>query len=111
VATALALLRNLEPARVDGLLGALPEETRQLLDALSPARHLARTRIRLVLVHGRHDPAIPFTETLRLAAAAPERARPVVVDLIGHVEGQAPAWRRLADFLRLWSVCYELLAG
>ncbi len=107
----LALLRNHEPARVDGLLEALPAETQALLDALSPARHLGRTRVRLLLVHGRDDPAIPFTESLRLAAAAPDRTRLVLVELIGHVEGQAPAWRRLADFLRLWSVCYELLAG
>jgi hypothetical protein len=34
-----------------------------------------------------------------------------VVDLIGHVEGQAPTGQRLLDLLRLWSVCYELLAG
>ena len=111
VAAVLALLRNREPARVDALLQALPKETRDLLDALSPARHLGRTGARLLLVHGRNDPAIPFTETLRLAAAAPARARPVVVDLIGHVEGQAPAGRRLADLWRLWGVCYELLAG
>jgi pimeloyl-ACP methyl ester carboxylesterase len=110
VAAVLALLRNRDPARVDALLDALPAETRRLLDALSPARHLGRTRARLVLVHGRGDPAIPFTETLRLAAAAPDRARPVVVDLVGHVEGHAPVGRRLLDLLRLWGVCYELLA-
>lgn len=111
VAAVLAVLRNREPARVDALVDALPVETRELLDALSPARHLARTRARLLLVHGRGDPAIPFTETLRLAAAAPDRARPVVVDLIGHVEGRTPAGRGLLDLVRLWSVCYELLAG
>jgi pimeloyl-ACP methyl ester carboxylesterase len=111
VAAVLAVLRNREPARVDALLDALPAETRELLDVLSPARHLGRTRARLLLVHGRDDPAIPFTETLRLAAAAPDRARPVLVDLVGHVEGRAPAWRALRDLLRLWSVSYELLAG
>ena len=107
----LALLQNRDPARVDALLDALPLETRELLDALSPARHLRRTPARLLLVHGRDDPAIPYTESLRLAAAAPERSRLALVGLIGHVEGQAPAWHRLADLMRLWSVCYELLAG
>ena len=107
----LALLQNREPARVDSLLDALPAETQGLLDALSPARHLARASPRLLLVHGKNDPAIPFTESMRLAAAARDRARVVIVELIGHVEGQAPAWRRLADVIRLWSVCYELLAG
>ena len=107
----LAILQNSDPARVDGLLEALPAETRALLDALSPARHLGRTGVRLLLVHGKDDPAIPFTERLRLAAAAPARTRLVLVELVGHVEGQAPAWHRLADLLRLWSVSYELLAG
>jgi hypothetical protein len=63
------------------------------------------------VVHGRDDAAIPFTESLRLAAAAPDRSRLVLVDLISHVEGRAPAWDRLVDLARLWSVCYELLAG
>jgi fermentation-respiration switch protein FrsA (DUF1100 family) len=107
----LALLQNRDPARVDALLRDLPLETRQLLDLLSPVRHLGQGSARLLLVHGRDDPAIPFSESLRLAAAAPGRARLVLVGLIGHVEGQAPAWHRLTDLLRLWSVSYELLAG
>jgi pimeloyl-ACP methyl ester carboxylesterase len=107
----LALLQNHDPGRVDALLEALPLETRQLLDTLSPARHLGRGSARLLLVHGRDDPAIPFSESRRLAAATPGRSRLVLVGLIGHVEGQAPAWHRLTDLLRLWSVSYELLAG
>jgi fermentation-respiration switch protein FrsA (DUF1100 family) len=106
----LAVLQNREPERVDALLRALPRETRQLLDTLSPARHLGRGRARLLLVHGQDDPAIPYTESLRLAAAAPGRARVVLVRLIHHVEGQAPAWHRLVDLWRLWTVAYELLA-
>ena len=107
----LALLRNRDPGRVDVLLDALPPRTRDLLETMSPARHLQRSGARLVLVHGREDPAIPFTESLRLAAAVPNRSRVVLVDLIGHVEGQASTRRQLLDFARLWSVCYELLAG
>jgi len=107
----LALLQNRDPTRVDALIDALPGTTRQLLETLSPARHFGRTRARLLLVHGRGDPAIPFTESLRLAAAVADRSRVVIVDLVGHVEGQAPTRRQLADFVRLWSVCYELLAG
>jgi len=107
----LALLQNRDPARVDALLDALPARTRELLETLSPARNLGRPGARLLLVHGRQDPAVPFTESLRLAAAVPDRSRVVIVDLVGHVEGQAPTRHQLADFARLWSVCYELLAG
>ena len=107
----LALLQNRDPGRVDALLDALPPRTQELLGAMSPARHLQRSGARLLLVHGREDPAIPFTESLRLAAAVPDRSRVVIVNLVGHVEGQAPTPRQLLDFARLWSVCYELLAG
>ena len=78
---------------------------------MSPARHLGRSRARLLVVQGKDDPAIPFTESLRLVATVPDRSRLVLIELIGHVEGQRPSWRRVADFVRLWSVCYELLAG
>ena len=108
----LAVLENRDPARVDALLAALPPETQGLLDALSPARHAQRLRGRLVLVHGRDDPAIPYTESLRLAAAAdPWRTRLVLVDLLAHVEGHTPAWRQLLDVMRLWGTVYELFRG
>lgn len=108
----LAVLTNRDPARVDALLATLPPDTRALLDALSPARHATRFPGRLLLVHGREDPAVPFTESLRLLAAAdPRQTRLVLVSLVGHVEGLGPAWSQLADLARLWSVVYELFRG
>ncbi len=108
----LAVLENRDPERVDRLLAALPPETQALLDALSPVRDVGRLRARLVLVHGRDDPAIPFTESLRLAAAAdPGRTRLVLVDLLAHVEGRSPAWQQARDLVWLWSAVYELLRG
>ncbi|MGH7393272.1 MAG: alpha/beta hydrolase family protein, partial [Candidatus Rokuibacteriota bacterium] len=85
----------------------------RLLDALSPERAAPRIPARLVLVHGRGDRAVPFTESLRLAAARPERTRVVIIDAIGHVEaagrsGPFGAWRDLAA---LWAVMYGLLAA
>jgi len=108
----LAVLTNQDPARVDPLLAALPAETRVLLDALSPARHVSRLRARLVLVHGRDDPAVPVTESLRLAAAAhPDRTRLVLVDLLSHIEGRLPTRRQLGDLLQLWGAVYEIFRG
>jgi pimeloyl-ACP methyl ester carboxylesterase len=104
-----AVLENRDPAQVDRLLAALPAETRALLDALSPARVVPRVDARLLLIHGRDDPAVPYTESIRLAAAAdPARTRLVLVDLIAHVEGLTPAWRQARDLLELGTAAYEL---
>jgi hypothetical protein len=108
----LAVLTNRDPARVDGLLAALPPEIHARLDRLSPARFARQLSGRLLIVHGREDPAIPFTEGLRLAAAAhPARTRLVLVDLVDHVEGRRAAWRQVWDLLRLWGSAYELFRG
>ena len=105
------LLATRDPARIDALLDAPPPGTARLLDALSPVGAVTRIRARLVLVHGRADPAVPYTESLRLAAARPARTRVVVVGVLDHVEGGAPGAAALGDALALWSVVYGLIAG
>jgi len=101
------LVANRDPAAVDALLGALPAASRQLLSALSPEERVARIRAPLFLVHGRDDPAVPYSETLRLAQAAElsgRRARVAIVGALGHVEpGAGSRWR---DLLRLWGTFY-----
>lgn len=93
-------------------LDRLPPATRRLLDELSPERVVHQLDARLVLVHARSDPAVPFTESLRLAAARPERTTAIVVDVLGHVEGRPGALLRSAgDLLELWAVLYGLLRG
>ena len=105
----LALLANRDPVQVDPLLAALPDETQRLLDRLSPARLVSRFPGRLILVHGRDDPAVPFTEALRLRAAAPPgRTRLAVVGLLGHVEGLAGKAALAQDGLRLGALTYAL---
>jgi hypothetical protein len=107
-----ALVANHDPARVDALLAALPGEAQSLLDALSPARYAPRIAARLLLVHGRGDPTVPFTESLRLAAARDAgRQRLVLVGVVEHVEGRAPSRPPATDLLRLWSVLYEMVSG
>ena len=108
----LAVLSNRDPARVDTLLAALPPATQALLDALSPARRARRLSARLLVLHGREDQAVPFTESLRLAAAAdPRRTRVMLVSLVGHVEGLTPAWQQVWEFARLWGAAYEIFRG
>jgi dienelactone hydrolase len=107
-----ALVANTDPARVDALLAALPGEAQSLLDGLSPARYAPRIGARLLLVHGRADPTVPFTESMRLAATRDAgRRRLVLVGVVEHVEGRAPARPPATDLLRLWSVLYEILSG
>ena len=109
-----ALAANRDPSRVTALLGALPATTRELLDALSPEAYLARLRVPLFLVHGRDDPVVPFTESLRLERAARAAGRPVRLALVGavaHVEGGGAG--ALGDAWRLWTTFYafRLAAG
>jgi dienelactone hydrolase len=101
------LLDNRDPTLVDERMRALPPGTRELLEALSPGRSIARLQAPLFLIHGRQDPAVPFTESLRLEAAARAAGRPVrsaIVGAVGHVE--ADPRTALADLLRLWATYY-----
>lgn len=102
------LVANRDPALVDARMRALPPGTRELLETLSPGRTIARVQAPLFLIHGRQDPAVPFTESLRLAAAARAAGRPVraaIVGAVGHVE--ADLRTGLADLLRLWATYYS----
>jgi pimeloyl-ACP methyl ester carboxylesterase len=102
------LVDNRDPVAFDGLVDALPRPTRELLDALSPGRVLGGLHAPLFLVHGRQDPAVPFTESLRLRAAALAAGRPVraaIVGAVGHVEAGSHAGG-LADLVRLWATLY-----
>ncbi len=104
-----AALATAEPARVDAAMAALPAGTRQLMAQLSPERTVTAVRAPIVLVHGRADPAVPYSESLRLAAARPAHTRVVLVGAIGHVEGAA-GLGGAADLVRLLGVVYGLVA-
>jgi pimeloyl-ACP methyl ester carboxylesterase len=102
-----ALVASRDSAQVDALLAALPPSTRQLLDHLSPEAHLPRFASPIFLVHGRQDPVVPFTESLRLERAARSAGHPVRLALVGavdHVEGGRA--HALADTWRLWATFY-----
>ena len=101
------LVDNRDPASVDERIRALPRSTRDLLEALSPGPRIGSLRAPLFLIHGRQDPAVPFTESLRLDAVARAAGRPVrtaIVGAVGHVEADSRAG--LADLLRLWATFY-----
>ncbi len=106
------LVQNRDPRALDPLVKALPPETARLLDALSPEGRLGRLRAPLFLIHGRDDPAVPFTESLRLEAAARAAGRGVrttIVGALGHVDPERRT--RAADALRLWAAFYAFQAA
>ncbi len=106
-----ALLGTGDRENAARLLAALPPELQRQLDALSPLRVARDVSARLVLVHGYQDRAVPYTESLRLAAARPDRTTLVLVGIVEHVEGGGGSgWRGALEFLALWRVMYGLLS-
>jgi len=89
----LALALNRREDQVASLLAQLPPAAREGLDRLSPLRAVARLSGRLLIAHGAGDDSIPFTESLRLAAAG-GHARAAILQTFHHT-GPQPFWTSL----------------
>ncbi|SCZ66409.1 Fermentation-respiration switch protein FrsA, has esterase activity, DUF1100 family [Thiohalomonas denitrificans] len=64
---------NDDPDRVPALIGKLPLAIREAIRELDLAnRDLSSLKADLILVHGRRDDIIPFTQSVRLAEALPK---------------------------------------
>jgi hypothetical protein len=108
----LALVANRREDAVPGLVAALPAPARRALDTLSPLPVMARLAGRLLIAHGAGDESIPYTESLRLAAAAGPRERAIILETFHHV-GPRPWWpspARLRDGWRLLRLADGLLS-
>jgi hypothetical protein len=112
VPSARATLEAADPETAERLLAAPPPDLAHYLDAVSPLRVARDVSARLILVHGRTDRAVPFTESLRLADARPARTRLVLVGAVDHVErADAAGWREALDFLALWQATYAFMSA
>lgn len=82
------LLANHNPARVTALLARLPPRIRTELEGINPAAHdLSEMRANVILLHGRGDTLIPYTESIALANALPEgKAQLIIIDGLAHVD-------------------------
>jgi hypothetical protein len=108
--TVLALITNRDPRAVPSLVDALPIRARRELDALSPLPAMSRIDGRLLVAHGGGDESIPFTESLRLAAAG-RGTSAVILGTFHHV-GAAGRWSpaRGLDGIRLVGLARSLLS-
>ena len=106
---AYALIENRDPERVPALIEALPPALIEDLLGLDLAdRDLSRLGVEVILVHGRDDTVIPFTESQALAAAiGEERTALYLPDNLRHVDLDPGG---LADAVTLWRAAYALLS-
>jgi pimeloyl-ACP methyl ester carboxylesterase len=113
------LLTNTDPDRVPALIGSLPPGIRQLIVALSlHNKDLSHLKARLILVHGKDDVIIPYTQSIALARALPsEQVELFVIEhVLRHVELRPRTvlswsfWTTdVPDFWRLHQAIYTLL--
>ncbi len=109
----LALVMNEREEAVEGLLAALPASARGALERLSPLSAVGRIRAPLLIAHGAQDPSIPYTESLRLAAAAGGEARLTIFETFHHTGPPAGGFSlaaRVADGARLLWLVDDLLS-
>lgn len=102
------LIANDDPAAVARLMDGLPQRLRGEIEKLDLARRdLSALEAPLILVHGRDDPLVPYTQSLALAEAA-GKADVYILDALYHVElGEAG----LGDAVDMFSAAYRLLTA
>jgi pimeloyl-ACP methyl ester carboxylesterase len=84
----LSLLSHADPSQTDSFIQRLPPEIRSTINALSVSPVLKDLHAGLILIHGEDDDLIPFTETLRLAQAAPDpgKVSSQILKSVSHVD-------------------------
>lgn len=89
------LLINPDPRRVEALVEKIDPRVRGYLEKLSMAPVIPSIQAYLIIGHGSTDPLIPYTESLRLADAAPDKRKVhvAILRVFSHVD---PARRRLS---------------
>jgi len=95
------LLANDDPKRVPVLIDRLSPRIRDELEGINPAGHdLSRLKAELILVHGRSDNIVPYTESVALARDLPsEQVHLFLIDGFAHVDIglEAQDWPRMLE--------------
>ncbi len=105
----LAVVDNRDPDAVTALIAALPEGVRREIDGLNLALYdLSKLGGHIILVHGRGDSMVPYSESQSLASSASgARVSLFLMDDIGHVEFNAVS---LKNAWAMWQAIVALLS-
>ncbi len=115
----LNLLSHRDPAQTQEFIRRLPLSVQGTIEALSVSHSLKNLRADLILAHGEDDDLIPYTESLRLAEAAPDprKVHLQILKSISHVDPeQRPfnlqnfIWFYLPESWKLFRVVYQLMS-
>lgn len=92
------LLDNRDPAAVPGLIAALPPAIHDAIAALDPSQApFRRFPAQAILIHGRDDAIIPWSESAALAEALPpDKAELFTIEQLAHVDLKLD---RIADMI------------
>lgn len=104
----MALLDNRDPMRVPALIATLPPRIAAEIAALDLAgKDLTPLHAQVLLIHGRDDAIVPYSESVALARALGPRAHLYLLDSLAHASlspgGVRDAWL-------LWRAALRLLA-
>jgi dienelactone hydrolase len=115
----LNLLSHANPSKTESFIEHLPLSVRSSMAALSVSTFLKDLQAYLILAHGEDDDLIPFTETLRLAQAAPDsrKVHCQILKTFSHVDPEQMPWtmKNLISFYlpecwKLYRVVYQLIS-
>jgi len=100
-------ISNTDPAKASLLMKRLPEAVQADITALNLAEYdLSALKPKVIIIHGRDDNIIPFTESVSLAAVLPpDQARLYIMDGLHHVNRDFHA----GDLWRTWLAMKNLL--
>lgn len=103
-----ALLSNEEPDHVPALIEQLSARIRDELEGINPAAHdLSAMRAQVILMHGRGDTFIPYTESIALARALPPgQVQLFIIEGYAHTSVR-PQREDIPQFLDMMQVLLE----
>ncbi len=113
------LMMNGDPDAAAGIIDRLSPRILSYFDELSMPGNIENVTARLIIVHGRDDNLMPYTESILLAENAPPKAivELRILESLQHVdlefswEGGPAGWAAtLAEIGRVYSLMYALLS-